>query len=85
VIGVQLNPKRPSAASRAKGPDEARKRIDILLVETGLFDSRAKARAAIEAGLVTADGKVFTKPARHGRETSRSSPRPPIPGWAAAR
>jgi 23S rRNA (cytidine1920-2'-O)/16S rRNA (cytidine1409-2'-O)-methyltransferase len=27
-----------------------RKRADILLVETGLFDTRAKARAAIEAG-----------------------------------
>jgi 23S rRNA (cytidine1920-2'-O)/16S rRNA (cytidine1409-2'-O)-methyltransferase len=34
-------------------------RIDRLLVERGLFDSRAKAQAAIEAGLVTAnDAKV---------------------------
>jgi 23S rRNA (cytidine1920-2'-O)/16S rRNA (cytidine1409-2'-O)-methyltransferase len=33
-----------------------RKRIDILLVERGLFDSRAKARAAIEAGGVSAGG-----------------------------
>jgi len=30
-------------------------RIDRLLVERGLFDSRAKAQAAIEAGLVSAD------------------------------
>ncbi|MFN3656549.1 MAG: TlyA family RNA methyltransferase [Pseudolabrys sp.] len=33
-----------------------RQRADKLLVERGLFDSRAKAQAAIEAGLVTADG-----------------------------
>jgi 23S rRNA (cytidine1920-2'-O)/16S rRNA (cytidine1409-2'-O)-methyltransferase len=36
-------------------------RIDRLLVERGLFDSRAKAQAAIEAGLVFADGKVVAK------------------------
>jgi 23S rRNA (cytidine1920-2'-O)/16S rRNA (cytidine1409-2'-O)-methyltransferase len=41
----------------------SRRRADILLVERGLFDSRAKARAAIEAGGVTADGKVVAKPA----------------------
>lgn len=40
----------------------SRQRIDLLLVELGLFDSRAKARAAIEAGLVTANGKVIAKP-----------------------
>ncbi|MBO9710430.1 MAG: TlyA family RNA methyltransferase [Caulobacter sp.] len=39
-----------------------RKRIDQLLVERGFFDSRAKARAAIEAGLVRADGRVVAKP-----------------------
>ena len=32
-----------------------RQRADRLLVERGLFESRAKAQAAIEAGLVTAD------------------------------
>ncbi|HEY0302515.1 MAG TPA: TlyA family RNA methyltransferase [Rhizomicrobium sp.] len=36
-------------------------RIDKLLVERGLFDSRAKAQAAIEAGLVKANGKVVAK------------------------
>lgn len=41
----------------------ARKRIDILLVERGVVDSRAKARAAVEAGLVTVNGKIITKPA----------------------
>ncbi len=39
-----------------------RKRIDVLLVERGLFESRARARAAIEAGLVVADDKLVAKP-----------------------
>jgi len=37
-------------------------RIDQRLVELGLFDSRARARAAIEAGRVRADGRVVGKP-----------------------
>ncbi len=37
-------------------------RIDRLLVERGLFESRAKAQAAIAAGRVTADGVVVAKP-----------------------
>ncbi|PPD16431.1 MAG: TlyA family rRNA (cytidine-2'-O)-methyltransferase [Methylobacterium sp.] len=41
-----------------------RQRIDQLLVERGLFESRALARAAIEAGLVRADGAVVDKPSR---------------------
>jgi 23S rRNA (cytidine1920-2'-O)/16S rRNA (cytidine1409-2'-O)-methyltransferase len=40
---------------------QARKRADVLLVERGLFESRARAQAAIEAGFVTADGKAVTK------------------------
>ena len=39
----------------------ARQRADRLLVERGLFDSRAKAQAAIEAGFVSADGAVVRK------------------------
>jgi 23S rRNA (cytidine1920-2'-O)/16S rRNA (cytidine1409-2'-O)-methyltransferase len=39
----------------------SRKRADILLVERGLFESRARARAAIEAGLVIANDKVVAK------------------------
>jgi 23S rRNA (cytidine1920-2'-O)/16S rRNA (cytidine1409-2'-O)-methyltransferase len=39
-----------------------RKRADLLLVERGLFESRARAQAAIEAGLVTADERPVTKP-----------------------
>src|ERR1700761_8353792 len=39
-----------------------RKRIDLLLVERGLFESRARAQAAIEAGLVSANNKQVVKP-----------------------
>lgn len=38
-----------------------RKRADILLVERGLFESRAKAQAAIAAGRVMADGTPVRK------------------------
>jgi 23S rRNA (cytidine1920-2'-O)/16S rRNA (cytidine1409-2'-O)-methyltransferase len=38
-----------------------RKRADVALVERGLFESRARAQAAIAAGLVTADGAVVRK------------------------
>ncbi len=39
----------------------ARQRIDKLLVTRGLFDSRARAQAAILAGLVLVDGRLVTK------------------------
>jgi 23S rRNA (cytidine1920-2'-O)/16S rRNA (cytidine1409-2'-O)-methyltransferase len=38
-----------------------RKRADVLLVERGVFESRARAQAAIEAGLVTANNKTVLK------------------------
>ncbi len=38
-----------------------RKRVDVLLVDRGLFESRARARAAIEAGGVMADGRQVLK------------------------
>jgi|SRR5262245_10231500 len=40
----------------------ARERADRLLVARGLFESRAKAQAAIAAGLVTADDRPVQKP-----------------------
>jgi 23S rRNA (cytidine1920-2'-O)/16S rRNA (cytidine1409-2'-O)-methyltransferase len=39
-----------------------RRRLDLELVERGLFESRARARAAIEAGAVTVDGRIGLKP-----------------------
>jgi 23S rRNA (cytidine1920-2'-O)/16S rRNA (cytidine1409-2'-O)-methyltransferase len=53
--------------SGSRDPDNnsvMRQRIDQLLVERGLFESRALARAAIEAGLVRADGAIIDKPSR---------------------
>ena len=41
-----------------------RKRADLVLVERGLFESRARARAAIEAGLVIANDKTVEKPSQ---------------------
>jgi 23S rRNA (cytidine1920-2'-O)/16S rRNA (cytidine1409-2'-O)-methyltransferase len=38
-----------------------RKRVDLLLVERGFFESRARAQAAIAAGLVRAGGAVVRK------------------------
>lgn len=40
---------------------QSKKRIDRMLVERGLFESRAKAQAAIEAGLVIANDAVVRK------------------------
>jgi 23S rRNA (cytidine1920-2'-O)/16S rRNA (cytidine1409-2'-O)-methyltransferase len=53
---------RELTLSKRDSPPSPRKRADILLVERGLFESRARAQAAIEAGLVTADGRLVTKP-----------------------
>ncbi|HLZ68242.1 MAG TPA: TlyA family RNA methyltransferase [Aliidongia sp.] len=41
-----------------------RRRLDQLMVERGLADSRSRARALIEAGLVTIDGIAADKPSR---------------------
>ena len=48
-------------ADRNDSETSARKRVDVLLVERGLFESRARARAAIDAGGVTADGRPVSK------------------------
>jgi 23S rRNA (cytidine1920-2'-O)/16S rRNA (cytidine1409-2'-O)-methyltransferase len=55
------------------------KRADAALHEWGFFESRAKAREAIEAGLVTVDGRVVTKPSTpiaEGAEIVASAPYP---------
>lgn len=48
----------------------ARKRADVLLVERGLFESRAKARAAIEAGGVSVGGRVLARASEAIAETA---------------
>jgi 23S rRNA (cytidine1920-2'-O)/16S rRNA (cytidine1409-2'-O)-methyltransferase len=51
---------KPTKGERNMPPP--RKRADVVLVERGLFESRARARAAIEAGLVIANDKAVQKP-----------------------
>ncbi|WP_232631891.1 TlyA family RNA methyltransferase [Methylobacterium sp. Leaf118] len=56
-----------------------RLRADRVLVEQGHFRSRAQARAAIEAGLVTADGQPVTRasaPIQEGARIEASAPHP---------
>ena len=45
-----------------------RPRLDVLLVERGLYATRAKAQAAVMAGQVTVDGKPAPKPGTPTRE-----------------
>ncbi|MFG1403862.1 TlyA family RNA methyltransferase [Xanthobacter sediminis] len=46
-------------------------RIDRLLVERGLFESRARAQAAVAAGLVRVEGVVVPKPSAEVAEDAR--------------
>ena len=55
------------------------KRADIVLVERGLFESRAKAQAAIAAGLVTANGVRVRKASDPVDETATLSAAPAHP------
>ena len=61
-----------------------RVRIDRLLVERGLFESRAKAQQAIAAGMVMADGVAVTKPAEEVSADAGCRPRRRIRGCRAA-
>src|SRR6185437_11850146 len=65
VFGSPPNGRRPelrtSPVKKTKSDLTSGKRADVLLVERGLFESRARAQAAIEAGLVTANGKPVAK------------------------
>ncbi len=59
-----------------------RLRADLLLVERGLFDSRAKAQAAIAAGLVTADGRPVRKASEEIPSTAAITAESPHP-WVS--
>jgi len=59
-----------------------RKRADLLLVERGFFASRARAQAAIEAGLVSAGGAVVRKASDLIDEAARIEASAPHP-WAS--
>ncbi len=60
----------------------ARSRADLLIVARGLAESRAKARAAIEAGGVTADGAPVTKASDLLAEDAALEVAPPHP-WVS--
>lgn len=47
--------------TKQRNAETARKRADVVLVERGLFESRARARAAIDAGLVVANDVPVAK------------------------
>ncbi|HLH87588.1 MAG TPA: TlyA family RNA methyltransferase [Xanthobacteraceae bacterium] len=59
-----------------------RERADRLLVARGLFDSRAKAQAAIAAGLVTADEQPVRKPSDEIARDARLAAAPAFP-WVS--
>jgi len=57
-------------------------RADTALHGRGLFESRAKAREAIEAGLVSVDGRIVKKPSEPIAENATIVARAPYP-WAS--
>ena len=57
-------------------------RLDVALVEAGLFESRAKAAEAIDAGLVTADGRVVVKASARVQPSVALAARPAHP-WVS--
>ena len=59
-----------------------RQRIDQLLVSTGRFASRARARAAIEAGLVQVAGRVVRKPSETFAQDAAIEAQAPYP-WVS--
>lgn len=59
-----------------------RKRADILLVERGLFSSRARAQAAIAAGLVSVGGAALRKASEEVAEDASIEAEAPHP-WAS--
>jgi 23S rRNA (cytidine1920-2'-O)/16S rRNA (cytidine1409-2'-O)-methyltransferase len=60
-------------------PHPRRVRVDLLLVERGLVESRARAQAAIAAGLVTADGTVLRKASETVPDTAAITAEAPHP------
>jgi 23S rRNA (cytidine1920-2'-O)/16S rRNA (cytidine1409-2'-O)-methyltransferase len=57
-------------------------RADALLAERGLFESRAKAREAIEAGLVFANGRLVKKPSEDVAADAALNAKAPYP-WVS--
>lgn len=68
----------PSGASRKPSRPE-RVRLDLLLVERGLVESRERARRLIMAGAVTLAGEVADKPGRLVASDADVAVRAPLP------
>ena len=76
--------RRPDTSREASVSDgSAAVRADILLVSLGLAASRDRAQALIEAGQVTVDGMVLTKPARKLKPTVRVELSTPDIPWVS--
>lgn len=58
---------------------QPRRRADLVLVERGIFESRARARAAIEAGLVRADGVAVARASDLVAPAAEIAAEPPHP------
>ncbi len=56
-----------------------RKRVDIVLIERGFFSSRARAQAAIAAGLVSVGGVALKKPSEEIAESAAIEASAPHP------
>ena len=71
-----------NVAGSSDNAPASRKRADVLLVERGLFESRARARAASEAGFVIAGGKPVLKPSETIAADAQISAQPAHP-WVS--
>src|SRR5436190_21125876 len=61
-VTVNHSPDNPAPSrGRAESNMTARERADRLLVARGFYESRARAQAAIAAGLVTANGVLIRR------------------------
>lgn len=58
---------------------QPRRRADLVLVERGIFESRVRARAAIEAGLVRADGVPVARASDLVQPAAEIEAEPPHP------
>src|SRR3974390_3177858 len=84
-IRSRPNPLVPSIGPTAQTLAEhmsPRRRADIVLVERGLFESRAKAQAAIAAGLVSAGGEPVRKASEPIADDAAISAAPAFP-WVS--
>lgn len=66
----------------ARAPAAEPQRIDLALVARGHFESRARAREAIEAGLVRLDGRLVRKPSETAAPGARIEAQAPHP-WVS--